>query len=515
MNSSSQIRIASFLSYIQIILSIAVTLFYTPYLIKYLGNSEYGLYSTIASAMSMLMILSLGFNSAYIKFYSRYNSVNDIVSITNFNGLILTIFITIGVIAFFLGIAISNNLKLIFQQGLSNDEVTIAQRLVVVLSIYLALYFPGIVFNQIVSAHESFIVLKTVQIFRTLAIPIVSIFLLRLGYKSISVAIATLCVSATSDLSLLLYSTIRLKARFTFFACKKDVIVQLFCYTFFIAINLVIDQINWNLDKVILGRYCGTTVVAVYSIGSIIHTCFQRFSISIASLFTPRIHNIIATNSTGSSNTISLLFTHVGRIQFIILAFILSLYVFWGKSFIVLWVGNDYTESFYIGLMLIIAVLIPLIQNLGIEIQRAKNIHRYYCVVYFFISLINTFLTILLAPKFGAIGAAIGTMASVLLGEGLVMNLIYKYMCKINILFFWCNIFSLLKGIVLPIICGLVMSNLIYVSSFFELAICSILYFSVYSASMWFFGINNKEKSIFKSIVLKIRTHMKVKFVKY
>ena len=35
-------------------------------------------------------------------------------------------------------------------------------------------------------------------------------------------------------------------------------------FSSFIFINMVVDQINWNVDKFILGRFRGTVSVAVY-----------------------------------------------------------------------------------------------------------------------------------------------------------------------------------------------------------------------------------------------------------
>ena len=68
-----------------------------------------------------------------------------------------------------------------------------------------------------------------------------------------------------------------------------------------------------------------------------------------------------------------MLFTKVGRIQFIVLGLILSGFIFLGRPFIYLWAGEEYEISYYVALFLIIPVTVPLIQNLGIEIQTAKK----------------------------------------------------------------------------------------------------------------------------------------------
>ena len=58
-----QLKAGVVLSYDQIAISIVVGLVYIPIMINMLGDEEYGLYSTVTATISMLTILSLGFNS--------------------------------------------------------------------------------------------------------------------------------------------------------------------------------------------------------------------------------------------------------------------------------------------------------------------------------------------------------------------------------------------------------------------------------------------------------------------
>ena len=49
-----------------------------------------------------------------------------------------------------------------------------------------------------------------------------------------------------------------LKNKFVFGNIDRGLLSSLFTYTIFIAINMLIDQINWNVDKMLLGRFKGT-----------------------------------------------------------------------------------------------------------------------------------------------------------------------------------------------------------------------------------------------------------------
>ena len=472
---------------------------FTPVLIHFLGKNEYGLYNSVVSTISMLYLLGFGFNNGYIRFFSGFKRDNDLLSISKLNGLMMVVFIIIGLVALIIGLYISNNLRLVFKDGLTPDELRIARKMMLILSFYLLFYFPSIVFTQIISAHEKFIFLKTVQIIRTVATPIITIPFLYFGFRSVMIVLISSAVYIFIDFSLLFYVIFHLKEIFVFRNLEKDLFIKMAVYTSFIAINIIIDQINWKLDIIILGRYCGSGVVAIYTIGSIFHTCFQRFSTSISNIFTPRIHRLVASKSIKTDDELNNLFIRVGRIQFFVLAFILTAYIFFGKPFIKLWAGNDFSQAYFVGLILMFSVLSPLIQNIGIEIQRAKNVHKYVCIIYFFIAICNTILTIVLCPHYGAIGAAVGTAFSMIFGECIVMNIFYYKVCNINILLFWKNILRITAGLVLPCFLGAAIMKFVSIESFLHLFLYSIPYLLFYIGSMWLFGLNQDEKKLFSS----------------
>mgnify|MGYP000202345569 CR=1 FL=1 len=65
------------LSYLAQIIHILSGILYTPIMLRLLGQSEYGLYQLVASVVSYLNVLSLGFGSSYMRFYSRIKKDGD------------------------------------------------------------------------------------------------------------------------------------------------------------------------------------------------------------------------------------------------------------------------------------------------------------------------------------------------------------------------------------------------------------------------------------------------------
>ena len=504
----NQVKAGAILSYLQIALNIVVGLIYTPLMIRTLGRSEYGLYNTVASAISMLSMLNLGFGNGYIRFYSRYRRDGRKDEIKRLNGLFLTIFLIIGAVAFALGLLLTGNLSLVFGDGLDASELSTARTLMLLLSINLAVSFPMTAFSSIISSHEKFIILKLLSICKTAVGPLVTIPLLLAGYGSVAIVSVTLGVSLFTDAVFVFFVLFVLRERFVFKRTEEKIFGELFSYTAFIAINIIVDQINWNLDKIIIGRFHGTDTVAVYSVGAELQHYYQMFSTAVSGVFVPRIHRIVNRSDlpTAERDTaLSSLFARVGRIQFLVMALISSGMILFGQEFISFWAGEGYAISYYVALLLTLPLTVPLIQNVGIEIQRAKNKHQFRSLVYLVMAFLNLGMTIPLCKIYGAVGAAIGTAISLVLANGVIMNIYYHKALGINILRFWSGILRIFPSLLLPVGAGLLVRYFLPIGEgLIWLALGIFIYTAVYCLSVWIFGMNSYERGLLKKPLRKI-----------
>lgn len=508
-------KLGTVLSYLQMGLGTLISLIYTPLMLRLLGQSEYGLYNTVSSTISMLSLLNLGFGSGYVRYYAQYKKENNREAIYRLNGLFLTIFAVIGAVALACGLFISAHLEMVFDSGLTENEYNLARTLMTLLTVNLAVSFPMSVFSNIVSASERFVFLKLLGILKTVVSPLLTVPLLLMGFRSVALVISTMVISLLTDILYLYYVLFVLKNRFIFQGFEPGLLKTLFAYTVFIAMNLVVDQINNNLDKFLLGRFNGTAATAIYSVGFALYHYDMMFSTAICAVFTPRVHLLIQETGADPSlrtERLTELFTKVGRIQFLVLGLVTSGLVFFGKQFIVnIWAGPAYEEAYYVMLLLVLPSMVPFIQNLGIEIQRAQNKHQFRSIAYLIMAAVNFALTVALCPRYGAVGATVGTAISLLLANGLVINIYYHKQCNIDIIAFWKSILRLAAGLLPPILLGLIL-----MVSFKELSILQYLaaiaaYTAVYCLSMWCLGMNHYEKSLVRSAVRAVMKRRKAR----
>lgn len=497
MVKSNQLKSGVILSYISRVVTIVVGLIYTPIMIRLLGQSEYGLYNIAASIIAYLGVLNLGFGSAYMRFYSRYKVADDREKISTLNGMFLGIFSFLGIIAIIAGIILALNVDTIFGPSLTVQELDTMRMLMFILVINLGVSFPNIVFSTYIQANEQFVFANGLQIVRQVSTPLVTLPLLLTGYGSIGMVLGTTLVNIIIEFINITYSIRKLNMKFSFNNFDIDLLKEMSVYSTYIFINMVVDQVNQNVDKTILGRYSGTLVTAIYSVGERMELVYQQLSTAISTVFTPRVHRMVAANI--SNQDLTRFFTRVGRIQFILLSFILSGFVFFGRPFIGIWAGEHYYDAYPIALVLMITITTPLIQNVGIEIQRAKNMHQFRSWLYLFMAAGNILITIPLVQNYGGFGAAIGTSLSYLIGNGLIMNIYYHQKIGLNMLYFWKEIIIFFPAFIIPLIYGIVINYYIDLYNISNLLILGLLYVVIFSLSLWNFGMNEYEKTLIRS----------------
>lgn len=490
------------LSYAGEIVKILVNLVYTPIMLRLLGQSEYGLYQLVYSVVSYLSLLSLGFGSSYLRFYSRYKAQNDEDGVAKLNGMFILIFCSISVICILCGTVMVRNIRTIFGTGLTESEYATAKVLMELLIINLALTFPNSVFNCSITAHEKFLFQKLLILLQNLFSPFLTLPLLIMGCGSIGMVSVTTLLTFVLLISNMFYCFKKLHVRFAFHGLKISLFKEMWVFTFFIFLNQIIDQINWSVDKFLLGRFAGTTAVAVYGVGGQINTLYLQFSSSVSNVFVPKVNRIVA--ETNDNTELTTLFTKVGRIQFIVLGLILTGFVFFGMPFVNLWAGEGYGASYAVALLLIIPVTVPLIQNLGIEIQRAKNMHKARAVVYLAIAIANVFISIPLIKFFGPEGAALGTAISLFAGNIIFMNWYYHARIGMNMFYFWKEIAKFIPALIAPCVVGIAIMKFVNITGLVKLGVFAVVYAAVYGLSMYFFGMNEEEKQLVMGPIRKI-----------
>ncbi|PID33233.1 hypothetical protein CR969_01840 [Candidatus Saccharibacteria bacterium] len=486
------------LNYVLIAVSTLAVLIFTPFIIRLLGQSDYGLYSLSIAIMSYLAILDMGFSSTIIIHSAKYTAKNDRQKTQEMYNTFFTVYFAIGAVALALGFILLLNLNTIFGSNLSTVELDKLHQIMWVIIIGTAISFPLSIFSSIITAHEKFRFQKTVLIASKLITPAASVALLMLGFDVFSLVLVTVIANLSVMLANYFYFRSKIDYKIYLTKVRFSYFKQLLVFSSFIFINMVIDKINWSLDQVILGSVSGTEAVSRYAIAMQFNLIFLSLSTAISSILVPKVSKLVAQNN---DSQLSKEFIRVGRLQFYVLLLFLIGFISLGQNFINIWAGPGYQRSYIIALILILPLIIPLTQNTGIAIAQAKNKHKTRALIYLGIAVANVAVSIPLAQAYQGVGSAIGTGASLIIGNGLIMNIYYHKVIKLDIKGFWANIISIfIKQ--LPVLTAIMATHILFgQENLYSIAIEAVVYVTIYVLYNYLFVINKEEKALVNNVL--------------
>lgn len=399
MQSSKEIKIGAILSYIIIIVNMLIGVLYTPILTAKLGQTEYGLYSLVTSVISYLTILDFGFGNAIIIYTTRYRNKNEKDKEQKLHGMFFIIYSIIGIIAGIIGAILWFNVDNLFGNTMSEGELSTAKVLMGILTFNLVATFPLSIFSSIITSYEKFVFSKTLNLLRIILNPIIMLVLLNFGVKSIGLVILVTVLNITTLILNFIYCKTKLKIKLKFGKIDFKLLKEIMAYSVWIFLNSIMDKINWSLDQFVLGIYAGSVAVAIYAVAGQLNQMYMNFSTAISGVLLPKVTKMESDHA--SNKEFTDIFIKTGRIQFIVMALIITGFVLFGKEFIeIMWVGPEYSESYIIACILMIPTTIPLIQNVGLNILQAKNKYKFRVIVLMVFAVVNVILSIILSQLY-------------------------------------------------------------------------------------------------------------------
>lgn len=499
MRNNSQRGSGAILSYVTIIVNTLVQLLYTPFLIRMLGQSEYGLYSMVSSVIGYLTVLDLGFGNAIVVFTSKYRAQNNTEGEQKLHGMFSVIYKVIGVIATIIGIVLFFNVDVLFGSTLNDKELSQTKIMMLILSLNIGLTFSFSIYSSIITAYEEFVFQKVLSIVNTLMKPLLMIPLLFLGFKSVAMCVVITIVNIGVLFSNFLYCQKRLNCKLKYQGFDIKIFKSIITYSIFIFLTVIVDKVNWSVDQFILGVICGTTAVSVYSIASQLTQLFINLSTAVSGVFLPKVSRMIANRANRALLTDEMI--KIGRIQFLIINMMATGLILIGKEFIVWWAGKEYENAYYVALILILPACLPLIQNLGLSIMQAMNKYKFKAIMTTVIAIGNIMISVILADKYQEIGAAIGTALAQIIGNVILINIYYSKVIGLHVMRFWKEILLMFLPLMVP---ALIMVAIMYITSLEGLSsviIYGVLYVVLYIIFALKFAMNDYEKNIIKNIL--------------
>ncbi len=508
MGKTNQLKAGVVLSYITLIVGNLISLLYVPLMLRMVGQEEHGLYSIAHSVVNYLTLLSFGFGSSIVRYITKYRTLNDKENEEKTFGLFILVYSVLSFIVLAVGFGLSMSAEVLFAKTLEGDQFEKMRILLMLMSVNVMITFISTVFSSITVAHERFVFNKLLALVTTILSPVMSITLLFFGFASVGMTLAATLVNIISLVGYAVYCLRKLKIKPRFKNLDFSVFKEIVGFSAFIFLMEIANMIYNATDRVLLGAMVSTVSVSVYTVGATISTYLNTFTTAISGVLMPRVTSMIFGGA--SKKEIDDIFIKVGRLQFIIVSFAISAFVVFGRQFMPMFAGEGYDNSYWIAVILMVPLAVPLIQSVAVNILTARNKHKFRSVVLLGVAVFNVGLTVV-SIKLGmeGIGAAIASAIAAVIGTITIMNWYYYKKMDIDIPRFWKEILKLCPVPVGMLLLGLGVTHFVDVSEALMFIIGAVVFTVIYIPLLWVVSLNEYEKGIFGGVFKKISSKLR------
>ena len=488
----SQLKKGAIISYLNIFLANIAGLLLTPFIIRSLGNAEYGLYLLIGSFVSYIALMDLGLNNTIIRFVAKYRAEKDLEGEENFLATTMLIYLFISLIIVVLGIILYFNLDHLFGKTLSPEEMSKAKIMFVILIFNMAITLPGGAFAAISSGYEKFVFPRFATTIRYIVRSVLIVIILFFRGGAISIVVLDTIMNISFVMVNAFFVIQKLGVRFKFHSFEKRFIKEIFSYSIWIFVFALVQKFQWQSGQVILGMNANTRIVAVFGVGVMLGTYYGAFASAITSVLLPKATQMVVNETSGEE--ITQLMSKIGRLTFMVLNVILAGFALFGNEFVFLWVGPAYKDAWVVSLLIMIVLTVPLTQSFGNSILEASNKIKIKAILNLVTIVIGVSIGFILTKYYGIYGM-ISSIVSAIFINSIITSLYFKKTFNFKILFFFKNTFS--KGplvLVIILFLGLGLNYWLPYYSWgnliFKLTVLTVLYLIV----LYAIELKKKEK---------------------
>lgn len=503
--NQNQIKIGIVLNYLNMIIGTIIPIFYTPVMLRLLGQDEYGLYKLATSVTSYLGLISMGLGSAVSRYLIKAQMEEGKQAEESVLGLFMIVFRVIAIASFAIGLVLTVSLQIWYGKSLNPEAIERMRIVVFILVCNTAIGFAVSPYMATVSTHERYLLLQIMNIISTCAGPLLNLILLYLGYASIGMAISSLLLSVSINIIYYIYVRNELKIKASYKNMPVYLLKEIILFSFWIFVSNIVSQLYNATDTVMIGTVpnLGTSGVAVYNVGTTFSNMVMTLTIGISTILTPKTNKLVFSGAT--NHELTDLAIRVGRIQGYIVTLVVTGFIAFGRPFIELYAGTDYKDSYWVAVLLMVNGMIPLVQSVCMTVIVAQNKHKFRSLLYLGIAIANVFGTwFLMHTSLGVVGAALMTMIAGVIGGWFVMNWYYDRIIGLEMRHFWKSIVNVY---VVPLTLCAITLTIGRVVDFYNIgnmilgiAIYTLLYFVL----NWRFVMNEYEKSIILEPVKRV-----------
>ncbi len=490
---------AAVLSYAQVAIRIGTTLVFTPILVRALGQEGYGLFSIVGALAAYLYMIDFGLNDSVLRFFVRHEARPE--GRRRFLAEMLGLYAMLGGLVALSVWGVHALAPALFGGSLTGPQVSLLQDMVLAVgagAVALVAFNP---LGALISASERFVFLRVLEILAALGSTLLVIVLLGFGYGALMVVMVMSGALIVQVVARMIYVAVVLRVPIGWALPDRAGLKSVAVYAAPIFVSMMVEQIYWKLDALIIGALLGAAPVAVYTIGTTFNKYLMSFGTAISRIMTPEI--IRQADAGADAATLNALLIRVSRLQVLFIFLVVTGLCLFGARFIGLWLGPGYGQSYVVMLLVLIPYTLELVGNARNIVLQVKGLYWHRSLIVLTIALLNIPLTVVLLQRFGVMGAAASTGIGLLAGYACVAGLL-QFKVGLDMGRYFAGLARGLAPVALACLAtGAALDRWVF-GGWAGLVVCAVVYSAIYAVLMFAFGMNPYERDLVRRVAVRL-----------
>lgn len=410
MNTSTIIRRAVFgssMKFIHLALAVATSFYLMPFLVHTLGTEQYGIWILASAFAGYYGFLDFGVSTAVGRFQSKALGCNDKDQVNIISSSALAIYFVISTLIIFITCGLT-----IYIDDLVKTDTNIFSTLILVLGFGLAVQFPARSFGTILVGSLRHDILEATEVVTLIIRTGLILFFISSGHGILTLSVITVTIATlTCVLNLYFVKKVFPEYEVRFSYVRIDTIKEILRYakTMFVYTTSYMVKIR-TLPFIV------TSVVSVHAlvVFNIAATFINYFKEIITAITGMSYHITSRLEGSNNDHGIKQVLIYATAISTIASTYIATSLLLYGKTFIVLWMGEQFLHSYTIlTIMCLEAIVFMMEPSLSAFAGLSK--HKINATLNTIDMSLSLILAVVLGQIYGLTGVAIGISAPLLI----------------------------------------------------------------------------------------------------
>jgi len=485
-NISTALRLIAFL---------AVSFLMTPFLLRTLGTTLYGLWAMVQSAVGYFTLMNMGMPSAVMKFVAESSGKENRSTIAEVISAALVFY---GIIVLAGGVILAAVLVWgIPLLHLKTPEADVVWIILLILGIDMLCTFAGSVFHGTLTGYQRFYAANSIDILCTFAGGVAVYIALSQGHGIMALALITLIMNVLKYLFIagLVFYRYRLFS-FAEFSFNPVQFWRMVSFGTRSLLAILAGRIHYGSDALIIGTFLSPAMVPFYLIPANLINYSRSLLLSITQSYLPLFSRMEANGEKEAMADTYLIYTRLTLLVFLPVLVMLS---FFGETFLGLWMGPEYAR---IGgpviLLLTISLTLSGLQPLSERLLTGTAQQGVLVWTGFGAATVFLALGFLFIGQHGLTGLAVAFLISSL---GPSFFILKRSLFLLNITIRAFCVKCLYPNLV-PTVAAAIMAACLRAftspGSYGALLICTVLVFSIYGFAGYFATLSDHERHLLR-----------------